>query len=121
MVAGICYAAAGGSLVGSNYIFKIERLVDIPQDGAENKWEEKLPILLKKIIANSGLSVKIDPQKHSSNLAKTGASGSEEFSNKNDAKASLKAWCKKENKQTGEKEHEEELCKESVKKEWLFG
>lgn len=105
---------SGGSLVGSNYLFKRMRWIDIPSK-VDERWNEKLNELLKKIEKDFHLARKIDKTLNARRLAKNG----NDFTNRDEAKEALQEWCAKKDK-TEAKEHSRSLCHVQEQKGWLF-
>ncbi|OAL09851.1 hypothetical protein A6V39_04705 [Candidatus Mycoplasma haematobovis] len=103
-----------GCLLGSNYVFTKEKLVDI-KDKNSKAWDTKITLLLNKIISTVNNREIID--KISQNNPGILITTSGKFSNSAKAKEALQNWCKKNNKY--DQKLVEELCKVKDQVGWM--
>ncbi|OAL09850.1 hypothetical protein A6V39_04700 [Candidatus Mycoplasma haematobovis] len=107
---------AGAGVVGSNWIFTTKRIVTLTKPEDE-RWNEKLELLLTKLNQNSGLDAKIDKQTSSQTLVRT--TNPAKFTHIDKAKKALQDWCKSSDK-SDTATHEKDLCQVEETKGWMF-
>lgn len=119
---GVGFATTGAGFVGSNYLFQKDKYVDLKQENNNAEWDKKLDILIARL-SQDGLSNKINSATgNTSNLLVNNENehSIKTFTNKDSARSDLIKWCKKDNKDELEKKHENDLCKETKRVNWLF-
>lgn len=109
------FCLGNAALVGSNWVFKSEKLVAVTKD---EDWTKQLDKLAKKLGPDGEKEKITNILAGSEDKSKLELNDGTNFTKKDDAKNLLKKWC---SNPTKGQEYVDELCKKYEQRNWLFG